>query len=102
LKHLDLWLILENEGPPVFDLDSDEEEDDWAAGERYYRMLDASDWVEGPVGFKEKLTAKGLEQAVEAADREGLEVTGYAVEFAREQIESRERNPSGLSDYEEM
>ena len=101
LKHLDLWLILENEGPPIPEMYSDEEEEE-IDEERYYRAIEASGWEEGPIGFKGKLTAKGLEEAVEAADKEGLEVTGYAVEFARVCIESRKRNESGLSDYEEM
>lgn len=99
LEELDLWLILENEGEPQFDFDfdSDDEEID---EEMYYRMVEESGWEPGPIGFKDKLTAQGLEEAVKLADREGLKVTGYAAEWAREQIESRKSNGGGKSDYE--
>jgi len=54
----------------------------------------------GPLGINDRITAKGLEEIVQLADREGLKVTGYATEFARREIKSRRNGYRGRSNWE--
>jgi len=58
------------------------------------------DEVDGPYGLIDGITAKGLEEIVHLADKEGLTLTGYAAEFARREIGSRKEDSKGRSRWE--
>ena len=65
----------------------------------YERDFDMGGWL-APLGFTAKFTPKGLEEIVEVADREGMHLEGYAVSFARREIESRKKDAKGRSNWE--